>query len=293
MWRTVFKRPTVPPPPTESRMGWESHPPAPASQGVTLAKLAMVGVPLVAGVAIAIWWLAGGGSTNAPVAEVAALPPVQPALAAAPTPVPDPSVPDPSGTVEADATAPTPSPGPATTRGNSHTREPGSHESSRHSSRRASTAKIAEPADPAGAPAAPGPAAPTPGTAPPVPAASSAPVTPAPPAAAPVPPASPPPPVPPVSPVIDAPPPQLSHAMVDRVAAAHRRELSKCDGGEELHGEITVRFVLDAGGKAVNAQVATSLGKPRVAACILHVVQGWHFDGQAAGAQGTYTLSFQ
>lgn len=81
--------------------------------------------------------------------------------------------------------------------------------------------------------------------------------------------------------------------MVDRVAAAHRRELSKCDGGEELHGEITVRFALDAGGKVVNAQVATQLGKPRVAACLLHVVQGWHFDGQAAGTQGTYTLSFQ
>jgi len=81
--------------------------------------------------------------------------------------------------------------------------------------------------------------------------------------------------------------------MIDRLASAHRRELSKCDGGEELHGEITVRFALEAGGKVINAQVATSLNKPKVAACILHVVQAWHFDGQPAGAQGAYTLSFQ
>jgi TonB family protein len=94
-------------------------------------------------------------------------------------------------------------------------------------------------------------------------------------------------------PPVDAPPPQLSHAAIERVASAHRRELSSCDGGEELHGEVTVRFWVDAAGKVVNAQLSSSLNRPRVAACILHQVQSWVINGHPAGAQGTYTLSFQ
>ncbi|HEX8111246.1 MAG TPA: TonB family protein, partial [Kofleriaceae bacterium] len=94
--------------------------------------------------------------------------------------------------------------------------------------------------------------------------------------------------------VVDAPPALLSHALVERVAAVRARELSACDGGEELRGEVTVRFAVDAAGRVSNAQVATTLRKPRVAACILRSVQKWQFPPQGdAGAQGTYTLSFQ
>jgi TonB family protein len=86
----------------------------------------------------------------------------------------------------------------------------------------------------------------------------------------------------------------MSHALVERVAAGHSRELSRCDGGEELRGEVTVRFWVDVAGKVTKAQLATTLRKPGVAACILRAVQTWQFPPQGdAGALGTYTLSFQ
>jgi hypothetical protein len=96
------------------------------------------------------------------------------------------------------------------------------------------------------------------------------------------------------APTVEAAPPQLGHALVDRVASDHTRELSKCDGGEELHGEITVKFAIDAAGKVTKAQVQTAIKKPKVVACILRQVQGWQFPKQGVlGALGTYTLSFQ
>jgi TonB family protein len=88
--------------------------------------------------------------------------------------------------------------------------------------------------------------------------------------------------------------PQLSHAVVDRIASDHARELSKCDGGEELHGEITVKFTVDVNGKVTKAQVATGIRKPQVAGCILRLLQKWQFPRQGpSGALGTYTLVFQ
>lgn len=82
--------------------------------------------------------------------------------------------------------------------------------------------------------------------------------------------------------------------MIDRIAADHARELSKCDAGDALRGEITVRFTVDAQGKVARAQVAMAVSKPKIAACILRSFQKWQFPRPpAAGAQGTYTLSFQ
>jgi TonB family protein len=86
----------------------------------------------------------------------------------------------------------------------------------------------------------------------------------------------------------------LSRAAIERVAADHARALSKCDAGEPLHGEIAVHFLVDAQGKVDKAQLAMPLRKPKVAACILRLVQKWQFPPQpASGAQGTYTLSFR
>ncbi len=82
--------------------------------------------------------------------------------------------------------------------------------------------------------------------------------------------------------------------MIDQVASAHRRELEKCAGGEVLHGDIAVTFVVDARGSVASSQVTTVLDMPKVAACILRVVQSWQFPRQGpAGARGAYTLSFQ
>jgi TonB family protein len=90
-------------------------------------------------------------------------------------------------------------------------------------------------------------------------------------------------------------PAQLSHTLVERVASDHSRELTKCEGGENLHGDITVQFMVDANGKVTKAQIATALKKqPKLTACILRAVQKWQFGKQGpTGALGTYTLSFQ
>jgi TonB family protein len=74
----------------------------------------------------------------------------------------------------------------------------------------------------------------------------------------------------------------------------HSRELAQCDGGEALHGEVSVRFAVDANGTVIKSQLSSTLSAPKVATCILQAVQNWQFPLQpAGGALGTYTLSFQ
>ena len=86
---------------------------------------------------------------------------------------------------------------------------------------------------------------------------------------------------------------QIAHVVVESVASGHLKELSKCDS-EGLHGEITVKFIIDASGKVSKAQLASAIKKYKLAACILRSVQKWQFPKQGpGGAQGTYTLSFQ
>jgi serine/threonine protein kinase len=88
-------------------------------------------------------------------------------------------------------------------------------------------------------------------------------------------------------------PAQITHTAVEHVASGHLRELSKCDG-EDMHGDITVKFIVDASGKVTKAQLASTVKKHKLAACILRSVQNWQFPKQGpSGAQGTYTLSFQ
>jgi serine/threonine protein kinase len=84
----VARAPSTPPPATDSKMGWESQKPAPAAMRFMPAKLAIICVPLVLVLGVAIWKLAGSGSGNQVVA--AAKPIAQPA-APAPmvTPIPE------------------------------------------------------------------------------------------------------------------------------------------------------------------------------------------------------------
>ena len=309
-WRTVMRRPTRPPPtqlsptqlprtqapptqapptqtrPTDSRMGWESQRPA-APRSFTPARLAKLAVPLVAIAGGAIWWFAAGGA-EVPAAEVTA-PPAMPAVAEPPppaTPVPAP--------LTAAASPPAEPAAPDARRSERSKR------STAPVSRKPSSAKPVELAAPghgsaaagstsppaasspavASSPALPPPAAAPPAPAPPTPATAAATRAPSAGPAAPGAPA-------PAGAV------QLSRAVLDRAASAHGRELSACDGGEDLHGEVTVRFTVDAEGHVIQPQVASALNNPRVAACILRQVRRWQFSGQPAGAQGAYTVSFQ
>ena len=83
----------ITPQPTDAKMGWESQQPARASRGFTPAKLAMISAPVIILLLIAIWRLAGTGSSTSPVA--AATPPPAPAAAPMVTPIPEPPKPPP------------------------------------------------------------------------------------------------------------------------------------------------------------------------------------------------------
>ncbi|HEU4731202.1 MAG TPA: protein kinase [Kofleriaceae bacterium] len=288
-------------PPADSSVGRGSPHPRRAPRVGTLAKLAFASVPLMVLLGIAIWRLSGTGTTvapdltsSSPPAPVAAAP-IAPAEAV--RPAGDGAAAPPVRPVELDEIEVTPPPDP----------KPAKHHRALAKNADATSAITAPDPAPATAPASSPTEGAPPTTSGPVasaaPAPASASVSPAlglPGATASALPPTPPP-APPVVPAVAAPAPvaeqgapQLSHAVVDRVAAEHARELSRCDGGEELHGEVTVKFAIDATGKVAQAQVATTIKKPQVATCILRLLQKWQFPRQgAAGALGTYTLLFQ
>jgi len=302
---SAARLPSVPPP-TDSKMAWESQKPQSAvRRALTPQKVAMICAPVVLLLGIAIWRFGGTGPTSAP-------PPPTRAAATAPapvvTPIPEPPRPPPAP-VEAPAAvavavappvkaAPEREPVRRTVTPSAPTKR---NPAAKSVDVPAPAATKSEPnaAPPPGlvvAAAAPGPATPAaaavasaqPAAAPPAatpPAAApsaAAPAAVAAPAAAPAAPAP-----------IEIGLPQLGHALVERVASDHGKDLSKCDGNE-LHGDITVKFMIDATGKVSKAQVATTMKKPKLVACILRVLQKWQFPKQGpGGAQGTYTLSFQ
>jgi eukaryotic-like serine/threonine-protein kinase len=306
--------------PTDSKMGWESQQPAQAPGGFSPAKIALICGPLIALLGFAIWRLAGPGADGAPTAAAqAATQPAHPAPVVTPIQVPPPAPPLPAEVASPVATA-TPSAADAP-KVAARAPEPAPASPKRTGTvTKKSAAKLVEPpssdAKPEPSPGAKleAPPAPTPLPAPAGPTASPAPLTPSGPAApatqnqaiaapspAPASPAVPPaasgaaaitsaPPAPalPVGPV------QLSKAIVERVAADHQRELSKCEGSEQLRGEITVSFSVDANGKVTRPQLRSSLKKHKVEACILQVVNKWRFPKPGpTGAQGAHTLSFQ
>jgi TonB family protein len=75
-------------------------------------------------------------------------------------------------------------------------------------------------------------------------------------------------------------------------AADHARELAAC--GITDHGEVSISFEIDASGKVVHGQVASTTGQPALAACLLRAVQQWQFPRPPAGAaRGIYRRSFR
>jgi serine/threonine protein kinase len=90
--RTAVARRQSTPPPTDSKMGWESQQPARAPRTFTPAKVAMICAPLIVILGVAIWRLAVTSSTSPPVVASATRPalPVAPPPAPVVTPIPEP-----------------------------------------------------------------------------------------------------------------------------------------------------------------------------------------------------------
>ena len=270
--------------PTDTKMGWESQwPPRSGTSPRANVIAVAIAVPLIVSIGIGIWWFARTDALPArgiQVKPVAEIPPIEEVTKLAlPAPVPDPpaeSVPAHGPNAQAAASAHS----SETATGGSVTRSALPAEELPSLGSGPSPPAAARPWAGSSAPVVPGSAARTPPAAPsaeaPTAAAAPLPVVPAAPGAG------------------DAAPVLLPHAAIDRVASQHARELSTCNAGQGLHGEITVWFSVNPAGKVSKAQVATTLRKPSVSACILRSVQAWQFPPQAdPGAVGTYTLSFQ
>jgi serine/threonine protein kinase len=140
--RSQVSRLSGAPPPTDSKMGWESQQRAAAPRGLTPAKVVMICAPVVVLLVIAIWRFAGTGSSTSPVAAATAPPPSQSAAAAAPvvTPLPEPPRPPAEPSETPDPAAPAKAePSSATRRAS-----PPPPSSSSSPSRRTSTVKVSE-----------------------------------------------------------------------------------------------------------------------------------------------------
>ncbi len=85
-------------------------------------------------------------------------------------------------------------------------------------------------------------------------------------------------------------PSRLSAAAVDAVAAAHADQLAACTP-HGAHGELAIRFDVDAAGKVVHAEPTATAGDDALAACVARAVQTWQFPATGA-AQGVYSRSY-
>jgi outer membrane biosynthesis protein TonB len=82
--------------------------------------------------------------------------------------------------------------------------------------------------------------------------------------------------------------------MAERVGRYHARQLSACESGIALHGDVVVSFQIDANGKVVKSQLSSTIKNPKVSGCILKSVQSWKFPRPMAGAaKGVYSISYQ
>ncbi|HTL31684.1 MAG TPA: protein kinase [Kofleriaceae bacterium] len=288
---------------TSMKMGWEAQgarPTAPASR----AKWAVALVPMLALVGFAAWHYlnkepeqkpaaqpvaqtmnapsAAGAPTAPPTGEVAQ---PQPAAAqpAAAQPAAQPVADEPPalrvvGVEDDTKTAPV-TPTPAAKQGSTHVVQrktvPATKAVTPPPTQKTTTTATPAPTTTApAAPVTPPPVTPPPVTPPPQQPAVAAPAAPQ---------------------VVEAPQMAvLSNATVSGVASDHSRELGKCEGGAELHGDVAVSFQIDAGGKVVKSQLSSSIKNPKVSACILKSVQGWKFPKPPSGAaKGVYSISYQ
>ena len=107
---------------------------------------------------------------------------------------------------------------------------------------------------------------------------------------------APPPPVPAPPPVPEPPAeiPQLSSSLVSSVANDHARQLAACEAGQELHGDVSVSFQIDAAGRVTKTGLSQTIKNPKIAGCLQNAVRGWQFPKPPSGsAKGVYNVNYQ
>ena len=284
---------------TSTRMAWEHEgalPPPPPAARLNVQKIAMVAVPALLLVGLGVWKLASGSGDSAKVAGTATTS-VEPVTAIpAATPPPPVAAASPEKTVARTPTsASVVAAVPAVVVAAAVVAPPALVRTAKPAPATIALPKVAAPNAPPAQPApvkvavakepakveAPAPEPPKPAIVVTKPIEPVAPVI--------APPAPPPVPAP-----VEVQVARLSQASVAGVASQHRRELSKCEGTDELHGEIAVTFAVNAAGRVVKSQLSSTLKNAKVSGCILRTLQSWQFPKPPTGAaDGSYTMSYQ
>ena len=86
----------------------------------------------------------------------------------------------------------------------------------------------------------------------------------------------------------------LSSGVIAQVAADHAKQLAKCEGADDLHGDVNVNFEINAAGKVTRSGVSSTVKSSKVGGCIQAALSSWTFPKPSSGTgRGTYSVSFQ
>jgi eukaryotic-like serine/threonine-protein kinase len=262
---------------TSLKLGWESQSSMSAARPERSKYVFLAIPPLLAVAGLAVWKLVLDDGSPRPAAgpdqpQVAAVDPAPPE----PLPIVAPAPPPPERPIvrvagpDPDAPPPDPTPPPPVTEPTKPAPKP-NKKSPAPAPKKAPPAPATQPV----APTPPPPPTPAP-AATPTPAVAPAPVPPEPPKV--------------VEPQIAT----ISPSTVSSIAANHSRQLAACEGGEDLKGDVTVSFQVDANGKVVKSQLSSTIKNAKVSGCILRAVQSWTFPKPPTGAaKGVYSISYQ
>ena len=72
-------------------------------------------------------------------------------------------------------------------------------------------------------------------------------------------------------------PGELADATIHAVGAGHLREALACEAGRSPHGELAIRFAVDAAGKVTRVDLMAGTSDPAYAACMVHDLASWQF----------------
>ena len=85
----------------------------------------------------------------------------------------------------------------------------------------------------------------------------------------------------------------IADDVIAHQANEHAKELASCEGGYELHGEVTIGFLVDEKGAVKKTTVASTVGNIVVSDCVLAEVRSWKFPEGNAPASGAYTITYR
>jgi hypothetical protein len=87
---------------------------------------------------------------------------------------------------------------------------------------------------------------------------------------------------------------RISDETISAIAADHGEQLTACSHPNELSGEVSIAFEIDAKGAVAKTVMSSTVHNMATSDCVLGAVRGWKFPEPASGtASGVYTLTYR